>query len=136
MQPNEPTSKAPGSDASSGRSTVAWLTQYGIIIAFIILCVAPFPISTFLPRKIFQYPVADVDQVTLRGHPCDSDRRNHLPWESHWRFPDRRGNLWTDNPHSPLVFLIVGMATGLLGLINGCIIAHLKIPPFVARSAC
>ena len=38
-----------------------------------------------------------------------------------------------DNPQSPLVALLVGVLTGaVLGLINGCIIAYLKIPPFVA----
>ena len=38
-----------------------------------------------------------------------------------------------DNPQSPFVALLVGSVTGaLLGLINGCIIAYLKIPPFVA----
>jgi putative xylitol transport system permease protein len=38
-----------------------------------------------------------------------------------------------DNPHSPIVALLVGVVTGgLLGLINGWIIAYLKIPPFVA----
>ncbi len=49
-------------------------------------------------------------------------------------FFHRRGDLVTgDNPHSPIVALLVGVVTGgLLGLINGWIIAYLKIPPFVA----
>ena len=38
-----------------------------------------------------------------------------------------------DNPQSPLVALLVGVVTGaVLGLINGCIVAYLKIPLFVA----
>jgi putative xylitol transport system permease protein len=38
-----------------------------------------------------------------------------------------------DNPQSPLVALLVGILTGaVLGLINGCIVAYLKIPSFVA----
>jgi len=38
-----------------------------------------------------------------------------------------------DNPHSHCVALLMGGLTGaLLGLISDCIIAYLKIPPFVA----
>ncbi|HEY5813133.1 MAG TPA: ABC transporter permease, partial [Terrimicrobiaceae bacterium] len=139
MQPNEPTSKAPGSDASSGRSTVAWLTQYGIIIAFIILCVAltflnkyfltPENISNILLQTSINGILAMGMTLVILTGGIDLSVGSVLAFSS----IVAATFVTADNPHSPLVALIVGMATGaLLGLINGCIIAYLKIPPFVA----
>ena len=50
MQSNEPTAKTASKETVS-KSRLAWLTQYGIIIAFLLLCVA----LTFL-NKYFLTP--------------------------------------------------------------------------------
>ena len=51
MQPNEPITKPAAGGPAGRKSTLGWLTQYGIIIAFLLLCVA----LTFL-NKYFLTP--------------------------------------------------------------------------------
>jgi putative xylitol transport system permease protein len=139
MQPNQPTTKAAAKRTASTGSRLAWLTQYGIIIAFVLLCVA----LTFL-NKYFLTPenitnillqtsingilAMGMTLVILTGG-IDLSVGSVLAFASIVAATFVTG----DNPQSPLVALLVGLLTGaLLGLINGCIIAYLKIPPFVA----
>ncbi len=51
MPPNEPTAKTAPEKTSGGHSAIGRLTQYGIIVAFVLLCVA----LTFL-NKYFLTP--------------------------------------------------------------------------------
>jgi putative xylitol transport system permease protein len=139
MQPNVPTTEVAPKKTSRGKPTLAWLTEYGIIIAFILLCVA----LTFL-NKYFLTPenitnillqtsingilAMGMTLVILTGG-IDLSVGSVLAFASIVAATFVSG----DNPHSPIVALLVGIVTGaLLGLINGCIIAYLKIPPFVA----
>lgn len=139
MQSNEPSAKTTSKEAVSAKSRLAWLTQYGIIIAFLLLCIA----LTFL-NKYFLTPenitnillqtsingilAMGMTLVILTGG-IDLSVGSVLAFSSIVAATFVTG----DNPQSPLVALIVGIVTGaLLGLINGCIIAYLKIPPFVA----
>ena len=139
MQPNEPTTKSAPKEASSGNSWLGWLTQYGIIIAFILLCVAltflnkyfltPENISNILLQTSINGILAmGITLVILTGG-IDLSVGSVLAFSSIVAATFVTG----DNPQSPLVALLVGIVTGaVLGLINGCIIAYLQIPPFVA----
>ena len=139
MQPKQLTTKTGAKRGASAGSRLAWLTQYGIIIAFLLLCVA----LTFL-NKYFLTPenitnillqtsingilAMGMTLVILTGG-IDLSVGSVLAFASIVAATFVTG----DNPQSPLVALLVGLLTGaLLGLINGCIIAYLKIPPFVA----
>ena len=139
MQPNEPTPKAPTNEASPPKSTLGFLTQYGIIIAFILLCVAltflnkyfltPENISNILLQTSINGILAMGMTLVILTGGIDLSVGSVLAFSSIVAATFVTG----DNPHSPLVALFVGSLTGaLLGLINGCIIAYLKIPPFVA----
>jgi putative xylitol transport system permease protein len=139
MQSNEPTVKTAAKQGVSARSRLAWLTQYGIIIAFLLLCVA----LTFL-NKYFLTPenitnillqtsingilAMGMTLVILTGG-IDLSVGSVLAFSSIVAATFVTG----DNPQSPVVALLVGMVVGgILGLVNGCIIAYLRIPPFVA----
>ena len=139
MQPNEPTAKIAPTQKASAKSRLTWLTQYGIIIAFVLLCIA----LTFL-NKYFLTPenitnillqtsingilAMGMTLVILTGG-IDLSVGSVLAFSSIVAATFVTG----DNPQPPVVALLVGMFTGaILGLVNGCIIAYLKIPPFVA----
>jgi putative xylitol transport system permease protein len=139
MSPNVPTTEAAPKKMRAAKPTLAWLTEYGIIIAFILLCVA----LTFL-NKYFLTPenitnillqtsingilAMGMTLVILTGG-IDLSVGSVLAFASIVAATFVSG----DNPQSPLVALLVGIVTGaVLGLINGCVIAYLKIPPFVA----
>jgi putative xylitol transport system permease protein len=139
MQSNEPTVKTAAKERVSAQSRLAWLTQYGIIIAFILLCIA----LTFL-NKYFLTPenitnillqtsingilAMGMTLVILTGG-IDLSVGSVLAFSSIVAATFVTG----DNPQPPVVALLVGMVVGaILGLVNGCIIAYLKIPPFVA----
>jgi putative xylitol transport system permease protein len=139
MQSNEPTAKTISKETVSAKSRLAWLTQYGIIIAFLLLCVA----LTFL-NKYFLTPenitnillqtsingilAMGMTLVILTGG-IDLSVGSVLAFASIVAATFVSG----DNPQPPLVALLVGLVTGaFLGLINGVVIAYLKIPPFVA----
>jgi putative xylitol transport system permease protein len=139
MPPNVPTTEAAPKKTRAAKPTLAWLTEYGIIIAFILLCVA----LTFL-NKYFLTPenitnillqtsingilAMGMTLVILTGG-IDLSVGSVLAFASIVAATFVSG----DNPQSPLVALLVGIVTGaVLGLINGCVIAYLKIPPFVA----
>jgi putative xylitol transport system permease protein len=139
MQSNEPTAKTAAKERVSAKSRLAWLTEYGIIIAFILLCVA----LTFL-NKYFLTPenitnillqtsingilAMGMTLVILTGG-IDLSVGSVLAFSSIVAATFVTG----DNPQPPVVALLVGMVVGaILGLVNGCIIAYLKIPPFVA----
>ena len=139
MQPNEPTTKTAPKEASSGNSRLGWLTQYGIIIAFILLCVAltflnkyfltPENISNILLQTSINGILAMGMTLVILTGGIDLSVGSVLAFSSIVAATFVTG----DNPQSPLVALLVGIVTGaVLGLINGCIIAYLKIPPFVA----
>ena len=139
MQPNEPTTKTAPKEASSGNSRLGWLTQYGIIIAFILLCVAltflnkyfltPENISNILLQTSINGILAIGMTLVILTGGIDLSVGSVLAFSSIVAATFVTG----DNPQSPLVALLVGILTGaVLGLINGCIIAYLKIPPFVA----
>jgi len=139
MQPNEPTTKPAASGSVARKSTLGWLTQYGIIIAFLLLCVAltflnkyfltPENISNILLQTSINGILAMGMTLVILTGGIDLSVGSVLAFSSIVAATFVTG----DNAHSPLVALIVGVATGaVLGLINGCIIAYLKIPPFVA----
>ena len=110
-----------------------------IITAFILLCVA----LTFL-NKYFLTPenIANILlQTSINGILAMGmtlvilTGGIRLSVGSDWRFLSIVAATFVsgDNPQSPFVALLVGIVTGaFLGLINGCIIAYLKIPRFVA----
>jgi len=139
MQSNQSTAKTAAKEGVSAKSRLAWLTQYGIIIAFLLLCVA----LTFL-NKYFLTPenitnillqtsingilAMGMTLVILTGG-IDLSVGSVLAFSSIVAATFVTG----DNPQSPVVALLVGMVVGgILGLVNGCIIAYLRIPPFVA----
>jgi putative xylitol transport system permease protein len=135
---NEPTAKTASKDTVS-KSRLAWLTQYGIIIAFILLCVAltflnkyfltPENISNILLQTSINGILAMGMTLVILTGGIDLSVGSVLAFSSIVAATFVTG----DNPQSPLVALLVGILTGaVLGLINGCIIAYLKIPPFVA----
>jgi putative xylitol transport system permease protein len=139
MQPNEPTPKTPTNETSPRKSTLGFLTQYGIIIAFILLCVAltflnkyfltPENISNILLQTSINGILAMGMTLVILTGGIDLSVGSVLAFSS----IVAATFVTADNPHSPFVALLVGSLTGaLLGLINGSIIAYLKIPPFVA----
>ncbi|HEY5814196.1 MAG TPA: ABC transporter permease, partial [Terrimicrobiaceae bacterium] len=139
MQPNEPTPKTATNETSPRKSTLGFLTQYGIIIAFLLLCVAltflnkyfltPENISNILLQTSINGILAMGMTLVILTGGIDLSVGSVLAFSSIVAATFVTG----DNPHSPIVALLVGGLTGaLLGLINGCIIAYLKIPPFVA----
>ena len=138
MQSNEPTAKTASKEAVS-KSRLAWLTQYGIIIAFLLLCVAltflnkyfltPENISNILLQTSINGILAMGMTLVILTGGIDLSVGSVLAFSSIVAATFVTG----DNPQSPLVALLVGILTGaVLGLINGCIIAYLKIPSFVA----
>ena len=139
MPSNESTPKPATTDAPASKSMLSWLTQYGIIIAFLLLCVAltflnkyfltPENISNILLQTSINGILAMGMTLVILTGGIDLSVGSVLAFSSIVAATFVTG----DNPQSPFVALIVGMATGaLLGLINGSIIAFLKIPPFVA----
>jgi len=139
MPPNEPTAKTAPEKTSAGHSAIGWLTQYGIIVAFVLLCVAltflnkyfltPENISNILLQTSINGVLAMGMTLVILTGGIDLSVGSVLAFSSIVAATFVTG----DNPHSPVVALLVGMVTGgLLGLINGWIIAYLKIPPFVA----
>ena len=135
---NEPTAKTASKETVS-KSRLAWLTQYGIIIAFLLLCVAltflnkyfltPENISNILLQTSINGILAMGMTLVILTGGIDLSVGSVLAFSSIVAATFVTG----DNPQSPLVALLVGILTGaVLGLINGCIIAYLKIPPFVA----
>jgi putative xylitol transport system permease protein len=138
MQSNEPTAKTASKETVS-KSRLAWLTQYGIIIAFLLLCVAltflnkyfltPENISNILLQTSINGILAMGMTLVILTGGIDLSVGSVLAFSSIVAATFVTG----DNPQSPLVALLVGILTGaVLGLINGCIIAYLKIPSFVA----
>ena len=139
MPPNEPTAKTAPEKTSAGHSAIGWLTQYGIIVAFVLLCVAltflnkyfltPENISNILLQTSINGILAMGMTLVILTGGIDLSVGSVLAFSSIVAATFVTG----DNPHSPVVALLVGVVTGgLLGLINGWIIAYLKIPPFVA----
>ena len=140
MQPKEPTAATTASkQTSSGKSRLGWLTQYGIIIAFILLCVAltflnkyfltPENISNILLQTSINGILAMGMTLVILTGGIDLSVGSVLAFSSIVAATFVTG----DNAHSPLVALLVGIVTGaFLGLINGGVVAYLKIPPFVA----
>jgi putative xylitol transport system permease protein len=139
MPPNEPTAKTAPEKTSAGHSAIGWLTQYGIIVAFVLLCVAltflnkyfltPENISNILLQTSINGILAMGMTLVILTGGIDLSVGSVLAFSSIVAATFVTG----DNPHSPIVALLVGVVTGgLLGLINGWIIAYLKIPPFVA----
>jgi putative xylitol transport system permease protein len=139
MPPNEPTTKPAASGSAGRKSALGWLTQYGIIIAFLLLCVAltflnkyfltPENISNILLQTSINGILAMGMTLVILTGGIDLSVGSVLAFSSIVAATFVTG----DNAQSPLVALIVGVATGaVLGLINGCIVAYLKIPPFVA----
>jgi putative xylitol transport system permease protein len=139
MPPNEPTAKTAPEKTSAGHSAIGWLTQYGIIVAFVLLCVAltflnkyfltPENISNILLQASINGILAMGMTLVILTGGIDLSVGSVLAFSSIVAATFVTG----DNPHSPIVALLVGVVTGgLLGLINGWIIAYLKIPPFVA----
>ncbi len=135
---NEPTAKTASKETVS-KSRLAWLTQYGIIIAFLLLCVAltflnkyfltPENISNILLQTSINGILAMGMTLVILTGGIDLSVGSVLAFSSIVAATFVTG----DNPQSPLVALLVGILTGaVLGLINGCIIAYLKIPSFVA----
>ena len=138
MQSNEPTAKTASKETVS-KSRLAWLTQYGIIIAFLLLCVAltflnkyfltPENISNILLQTSINGILAMGMTLVILTGGIDLSVGSVLAFSSIVAATFVTG----DNPQSPLVALLVGILTGaVLGLINGCIVAYLKIPSFVA----
>jgi putative xylitol transport system permease protein len=139
MQSNEPTAKTAAKERVSTKSKLAWLTQYGIIIAFLLLCVALtflnkyFLTSENITNILLQTSINGIlamgmTLVILTGG-IDLSVGSVLAFSSIVAATFVTG----DNPQSPVVALLVGMVVGgILGLVNGCIIAYLRIPPFVA----
>ena len=138
MQSNEPTAKTASKETVS-KSRLAWLTQYGIIIAFLLLCVAltflnkyfltPENISNILLQTSINGILAMGMTLVILTGGIDLSVGSVLAFSSIVAATFVTG----DNPQSPLVALLVGILTGaVLGLINGCIVAYLRIPSFVA----